>query len=77
MELEEGYIYSDNVLHDMVTLKTEHVYGDSIFTFTIPIHDNVILPVICRMLLRIKTEIRRGECHESYAIIWHDGYSSM
>ena len=77
MELEDDYIYSDNVFHDMVTLKTEHIYGDSIFTVTILIHDNVILPVICRMLLRIKTEIRRGECHESYAIIWHDGYSSM
>lgn len=74
MELEDDYIYSDNVFHDMVTLKTEHIYDDSVFTFTILIHDNDILPVICRKLQRIKTEIHGGECYESYARIWHDGY---
>jgi len=72
-DLEEDYIYSDNVFHDMVTLKTEHIYGDSIFTFTILIADNDILPVICRKLQRIKTEIHGGECYESYCKIWHDG----
>lgn len=74
-ELDEGYIYSDNVFHDMVTLKTEHIYGDSIFTFTILIHDKDILPVICRKLQRIKTEIHGGECYESYCKIWHDGFN--
>lgn len=71
--LEEDYIYSDNVFHDMVTLKNEHIYGDSVFTFTILVQGE-ILPIICRKLQQIKTEIHGGECYESYAKIWHDGY---
>lgn len=68
------YAWSEHAFHDMATLKTEHSYWDSTFTFTVVLGFNHVMPIICRDLKRIKANLNRGECYESYCKIWHDGY---
>ncbi len=66
--------FSEDVFHDMVTLKNEHIYGESKFTFTILLCNQYVLPIICKGLQRIKTEIYGGEAYQHYCKIWHDNH---
>lgn len=67
-------IFSEDVFHDMVTLKTEHIYGQSVFTFTILLRNRYVLPVICKGLQRIKTEIYGGYEYQGHCKIWFDNH---
>lgn len=68
------YAWSERAFHDMATLKTEHDYWDSTFTFTVVLRREYVLPIVCRELKRIKANLNGYECYESCCKIWHDGY---
>lgn len=70
----EDYAWTEEAFHDMVTLKTEHCYYNSTFTFTILLACQHVMPMICRKLKLIKAKLNGGEVYESYCKIWHDGH---
>lgn len=73
-ELSHQDLFTSRVFHDMVTLRTEHVYGESVFTFTVLLHKKFVLPVICTGLQRIHTNIYGDMSYKDDFQIWFDGY---